>query len=729
VKTSLSTLRIIFGSFFSFLIFQVNAQIDVTSPLERAVFQRELGGSADVTISGSYAIPVDKIEVRATAVNAGQGKDIQWSTLQEKPTGGVFSGTLKIAGGWYKIEVRASKAGIQAGNIGVISRVGVGEVFVIAGQSNAQGEDETDRSLPLPPPAKDDRVNYIVYDNDALNNWREAPVANIQPLQLQTVWTNQNQNPNIMGPRGHTAWCWGILGDFLVQRLNVPVLFVNTAWSGTSIRNWQESSRGLVTTSPYSATYQLPYQMPYGNLKLAMQYYVKPFGARAILWMQGEADNYPLNTPGPAYKEDLKSVISKLAADINQNPTWVIARASRAGNGAGASVANANVIAGQNAVLNELPSTTYPGPETDNLPAERKDGTHFLGTAALNVLATAWNNVLTNDFFLNVNPVFPSQQPKISSACSDDNASVNLSLPDGYVSYDWTMEVNGNSRSASGRTVIVSEPGRYMATLKDVYGNAIRTQTMIISSPVKPGKPTIREIGSQQACADSSFTFSINEGSDLYNWYKEGDAKSLLTGANLVVTDGGDYFVKSENVFGCLSDSSDPASLVIRPRVPVPIIERTGPFTAEAVLDQADADEKYEWKRGQEILLSTTSDILRTTSGGKYSASANVTYVLGNNILTCRSPYSDELEVITDGSSDIVVFPNPGAREAIYLESREDVDNAEITVFDLYGKLMLTLRQDLKGQIKIPVNNLASGKYVVRIKGAQVNVSRQFVVL
>jgi len=729
VNKGLFSLRILLFSFFNFFFVQANAQIDVTSPLERSVFQREPGGSADVTISGNYAIPIDKIEVRATAVTAGQGKDIAWTTLEEKPSGGVFSGTIKMSGGWYKVEVRASKAGILVGNIDAISKVGVGEVFVISGQSNAQGEDETDRSLPLPPPAKDDRVNYIVYDNDALNNWRETPVANIQPLQLQTPWINQSQNPNIMGPRGHTAWCWGILGDYLVQRLNVPVLFVNTAWSGTSIKNWRESSQGIVTTSPYSATYQLPYQMPYANLKLAMQYYVKPFGARAILWMQGEADNYPLNTASGAYKEDLKSVISRLAYDINQNTTWVIARASRAGNAAGISVTNPNVIAGQNAVLSELPGITYPGPETDNLPAERKDGTHFLGAAALNVLASAWNDVLSNNFFEKVNPVFPSHEPKITSVCADNNAFVNLSLPDGYVSYDWTIEVNGNTRSASGRSVSVNEPGRYMATLKDVFGNAIRTQTMVISSSVKPAKPTIREIGSQQACADSSFTFSINAGSDLYNWYKQGEIKSLLTGSSLIVSDGGNYFVRSENVFGCQSDNSDVSFLVIRPKIPTPIIERTGPFTAEAIISQEDLNEKYQWKRGQELLLSTTTNSIRTTQTGKYAASTNVTYVLGSNVLTCYSPYSEQLEVVTDGASDIVIFPNPGARDNIYLESREDIAGAEITVFDLYGRVMLTISQDLKSQIKIPVGSLASGKYVVRIKGENVSVSRQFVVL
>ena len=66
---------------------------------------------------------------------------------------GYFNGRIKMKGGWYRLMLRASK------NADVvyekqIEKVGIGEVFVISGQSNAQGVPNSNSTG-----AKDDRVN------------------------------------------------------------------------------------------------------------------------------------------------------------------------------------------------------------------------------------------------------------------------------------------------------------------------------------------------------------------------------------------------------------------------------------------------------------------------------------------------------------------------------------------------------------------------------------------
>jgi hypothetical protein len=694
----------------------VYAQIDVTAPLERAVYQRETNGTANVTISGSYSIPVDKIEVKVSPIMQNQGKEIGWRTLHEKPVGGVFSGVVNITGGWYKVEVRGIKGDIMVGNIDAISRLGVGEVFVISGQSNAQGMvDYRITSVP-PPGAQDDRVNYVSYNNEFLNSLGDPPVP---------TFNHVDSFEGNMGMRGHGSWCWGILGDLLAQKMNVPIMFVNTAWDGTSIRNWWESAQGIPTRGVYSNPQPLfPSQMPYGNLKLSMQHYAKQYGVRAVLWMQGETDNYPLNMGIDEYKNNLKSLIGKLGSDVGRQIPWVIARTSYVDYRS-----NSNITIAQNSVINELPGIAFAGPDTDNLPVQRPDGTHFYGNQNLTTLANAWNDALSVNFFSTVNPVSVSQEPKITSLCADNNNSVNLTLPDGYLNYEWTMSVNGGTEYRNGRSINVSNPGVYSGRVRDGNGNTLRTQTMVINTTIKPNKPTIRQIGSQQACADSSFTFSINEGNDLYNWYKQGADNALTTNNSITVLEGGNYFVRSENVFGCLSDNSDVSSLIYRPQVPTPVIAKIGPFTAEATINQTGLNEKYDWKRDQELLVSSTTNTVRTTVTGLYSSRANVSYILGNNLLTCHSPYSSDLQFVTEGEYDIVVFPNPGARDNVYVESRDDIDDAEIIVYDLYGRIMVTQRQDMKSRIKILVRNLSSGKYVVRIKGANVDVRRQLVVL
>jgi len=115
------------------------SQITISSPVLRQVFQRDLTNKASLTITGSYSQPVEVIQAKLTAVKVGQGTDIDWTTISPNPLGGIFKGTLSVKGGWYKLEVRGTLAGKVVGNITTVDKVGIGEVFVIAGQSNAGG--------------------------------------------------------------------------------------------------------------------------------------------------------------------------------------------------------------------------------------------------------------------------------------------------------------------------------------------------------------------------------------------------------------------------------------------------------------------------------------------------------------------------------------------------------------------------------------------------------------
>jgi hypothetical protein len=678
-----------------------NAQIRVTTPVERAVYQREINGQATVSVTGNYTAPVDKIEIHAIPVLAGQGVETAWAVLQDKPTGGVFSGSIRLLGGWYTLEVRGLKDGKLVGQSAVVSRMGVGEVFIIAGQSNAQGIDYTS------PPATDDRVNYIDHDN-SVNSLTNPPYPIFKMIDSKIV---------TMGPRGKGAWCWGILGDLLTKKLNVPILFINAAWEGTAIKNWQESSQGIKTQNSFGFYY--PDQMPYGNLRISMRNYGKEFGVRSILWMQGETDTYPLATKYDDYKNRFQALINKLGADIGGRVTWVVARTSRSTSDKGVSITSPDVIGAQNAVINGLFSSAYPGPETDPLFPERSDGTHFTTTKGVTILANAWNDVLNNNFFATVSPLTLAPVPSITSVCADNNTSLTLTLPAGYSSYNW-------SNGATGRTLTVTNPGEYSALVGDASGNLVHSQKLIVSSSVKPVTPTILQSGSQQACADSAFTFSVN-GTDAYSWYKQGATTALATTPSFSVSEAGSYVVRSQNVFGCTSDNSAASSLIYRPELPKPTIAKSGPFTIMASISQAGLSEQYDWKRNETILMNHAG-IIKTDTSGKYSARARVTFVLGSNSLVCYSPFSDSQEVVTNEKNDVVIFPNPGIAEDLYIESRENMRNAEITVYDLSGRIILSQKQDLTSRIRIQVKNLTTGKYIIRVKNEEVDLTKQIMV-
>jgi hypothetical protein len=109
--------------------------LTVTEPADLRIYQRN-GTSANVTFSGTYDGSPTAIEARI--VEHGTSDEvITWTTLDDSPSAGAYSGTLSIPqGGWYNVEVRfANDTEIVANGT---HRFGVGVLVCCAGQSNSQ---------------------------------------------------------------------------------------------------------------------------------------------------------------------------------------------------------------------------------------------------------------------------------------------------------------------------------------------------------------------------------------------------------------------------------------------------------------------------------------------------------------------------------------------------------------------------------------------------------------
>ncbi|RYF70617.1 MAG: T9SS C-terminal target domain-containing protein, partial [Cytophagaceae bacterium] len=289
--------------------------IKITYPESRAIFQRENDNTSTIYLSGSLYQPVDSVQARVQAEESGQGTNTNWVTIQRNPQGGIFQGALRARGGWYRLEVQAFIGGV-ATSTDVIRKVGIGEVFIITGQSNAQGFQNYGAVG-----AGDDRVNCVTYDNSTANSLGDPPAPSFQQLTATSL----------IGPRGQSAWCWGYLGDLLVKQYNVPVLFINTAWNGTTIQNWRESADGKITKNLFALgtpNENFPTGMPYSNLVIALRYYCSLQGLRAVLWQQGEFDNFPLHSTRKDYADNMQYLVNKTRVDTDRYPAWVLARSS-----------------------------------------------------------------------------------------------------------------------------------------------------------------------------------------------------------------------------------------------------------------------------------------------------------------------------------------------------------------------------------------------------------------
>ncbi|GGD59868.1 hypothetical protein GCM10011514_24800 [Emticicia aquatilis] len=502
------------------------SQIQITFPVSRIVFQRNNQNQATVNIAGSYFQQLDKVEARAVPVWGGQGTETGWNAVQEFKNNGIFSGTIQLNGGWYNIEVR----GILNGNIittSTLERVGVGEVFIVAGQSNAQGDQGYSGATIG---ATDDRVSTINYYDPALNE------DNL-PFQFSQMGNNTK-----MAPYNYVPWFWAKLGDKLAQRLNVPVLFYGAALGGLSCEVWRRSAEGQDLRQELP-TFVKVAGMPYRGMKAALQQYVTRTGVRAILWQQGESDG---SSSGETYYNNLRTVIEKSRSDSKKDDlAWVVARSSR-----NPSILP-TVIEGQNLTIQRVPNV-FSGPPTDEIVGAnfRADGIHFHNDG-LWLASDYWNNYLDGNFFSNSQPLMARNLPVITIACNPNNTTNKFTIiTGGYPLYKW-------SNGGTSNFITVSN-GTFSFKGIDEVGNTIFSQPFTISTNNNVTQPVISANGNTTFCDGQGVVLTSNISSG--NVWSNGER-----GQSIVARGSGNYSVVNYSLNGCASPASSSINVNVLP--------------------------------------------------------------------------------------------------------------------------------------------------------------------
>lgn len=676
--------------------------IRITYPQSRAVFQRNNDNTSTIYVSGSVYQPIDSVQARLTRVTQGQGIPTDWATIQRTPSGGIFQGAVRGTGGWYQLEVRAFSSGVIVGQ-DAVTRVGIGEVFIITGQSNAQGFQDLGAVG-----ATDDRVNSVSYDNTTTNSLADPPAPAFQQLTATSI----------VGPRGQSAWCWGGLGDLIAKQFNVPVLFINTAWFGTISRNWVESAKGQQTVYWFNNSVALPPGMPYGNLVTALHYYCSLQGLRAVLWQQGESDNYPVNVPRTEYRQNLQYVINKTRADTDRYPAWILARSSY-----NTGRTSADIIGAQNDVINTFNNNVYQGPYTDTIQTPRPNEDVHFGNDGLKRLGRAWFESMNAVFFASSIPLLPLPQPTLTVACNATNNGLSLSLPTTYKSFEWKTGQKTNR-------ITVSQAGLYQATLKDNFGNTFLSPAADIVGPIQPLTPTInltRPLGQlaaaqQQVCADSVLTLIANTPPNTRPLWSVGTVSPTIA-----VGTTGAYSLSAVNAYGCISAASQTVNLLARPRLLPPTIEQIGTYSLQAIAPAPLDNARFTWLRGSEQILPNTA-VVKVTTNGAYSVRSQTEYsLITGNRITCYSPYSSRYDFTSDqNNGGLSVYPNPSRSGVITLETIEDLQNAEVNVYTLNGQLLYTTVVPVFNERKsVDLTGLNQGEYILRVRTGSYDTARR----
>jgi hypothetical protein len=181
----------------------VSNGITLVAPTAYTIRKRS-SGTATYTVSGTYTGTPTAIEVR---VNAGS-----WATLDAAPAAGAWTGTVSVPEGTNSLSVRFSN---DTGVTASVSNILVGDVFLIAGQSNAAGR----------------LTNVQTYTHAS----QKAAVFDFN----DTAWRNLT-DPTNETASGGTPWPL-FATQFLADR-GVPVGIINAAEGGLTIDQWWTTS-------------------------------------------------------------------------------------------------------------------------------------------------------------------------------------------------------------------------------------------------------------------------------------------------------------------------------------------------------------------------------------------------------------------------------------------------------------------------------------------------------
>ena len=283
------------------------------------IVQRDGAGHGTFALSGRWYHPDNRGRIQLRVVREHDATEaVTWSDFEARPDGTWSADLTHVpTGGLYRIESRLAEpqgvASEWSTHGDFIHHLGVGDLWIIAGQSNAAGYG---RGPVLDPP----RLGVHVLRND--ETWDIAT----QVLNE----TTRSSHPNLEGGNpGHSPYL--AFGKALHDELGYPIGLIQTSLGGSPLKAWNP------VESPGGAPL-------WDNLLHCL--HLSGNAATGMVWYQGESDANPDHafTYERRFEEfvtairthlgrpDLAVIVAQLnrcvtaAADDNANFHWTVLR-------------------------------------------------------------------------------------------------------------------------------------------------------------------------------------------------------------------------------------------------------------------------------------------------------------------------------------------------------------------------------------------------------------------
>ncbi|KQS32967.1 T9SS type A sorting domain-containing protein [Dyadobacter sp. Leaf189] len=646
------------------------AQVAVFSPVNNQVMQRDSNGRARIPVTAYAYFPYSSIKASLFPVEGNSNAVKEMTLPGEQISQGFLHFDFNVESGWYQLKIIArSDQGIVDSVI--VPRVGVGEVFLISGNSNAMG---------LPGlGAKDASSNVISFNktNKTLNseNITVAPDAPMPAPAFEIL-----KKDNYVFPNGETAWYWGELGVILSQRWKCPVLFFNTAWAAANSENYRDAASGKDAYNLYVGKFW-PNRQPYSNIINTIKYLTASSGVRAILFSHGENDAQ-LGFKENDYFNSIRTLIENSRRDTGYNIPWLVAR-----NSVSQLLPNPYlpVLEAQNR-LAELPGfNVFKGPYLDTVQIPRPVSGHFEslpgGVPGLTLAATAWNRSLSDSLVKQLHPVQPAYSIHTGVVPA-------LAYPGAAFSLPYT--VNENVVNPLIQAELLDREGNFVDTLTIANNNPLRIQ---LPRDLANGTYRIRLAG-----INPTLPGSVSDSFYVDRSYSQVDFVSRI--------------------------SARPAGTSIY----VPWLLAVDPQLREITLQKTTDGINYS-----DLQTFNTSQTQSEVFG--YSdtdaESDAIFYRLKMQYNSGSTSFSRVVTFFRNvGPADFTVFPNPVGRGIFYLKTKKE-EPVSCKLFDAAGRqhpIHFSDRETI-GLITVrPVEVLPAGIYILKITTATSSVSRRVLV-
>ncbi len=304
----------------------LSTDLTLDAPMDYQVFQRRTKLQGAMTVSGRVRSAYDRLEVRTIGKSLQGTVPEAWREVPLTEKARSFEASVPVpAGGWYKVEVRALKDGKVIGQM-TVDHVGIGEVFIGAGQSNSTncGQEKIQQ--------------------------KSGMVTSFSGTGWQL---GDDPQPGVHDNTAGGSY-WPAFGDFMFEEYQVPIGVASTGHSGTSVNQWAPGSDLCRWTT--------------GRMNQ-----LGKNGFRAVLWHQGESD---VAMPPDEYARKMTALIKETQKSAGWEVPWFVAQVSYHNPN---SVSFPNPRAGQKKLWET--GIAFEGPDTDTLTGDNRDeggkGIHF----------------------------------------------------------------------------------------------------------------------------------------------------------------------------------------------------------------------------------------------------------------------------------------------------------------------------------------------------------------